>query len=267
MRRLLSNREGLLSGRREHRRRRRASWLDRDLRARRRQLLRARWSDLAVALAAFAVSGALAAWLVHHSPFLVGLVAGVYLGAVAVLLLVLLPIADGSLLARLGRAHEDDVGTDLRRVPGVFAVVSGVSFAYRDVDHVVLGPGGCFAVEVKATFGRRGRLRDLPDLQGKIGQTRDGARQIQRLLASRGVAVSVTPLLILAGSGAPKLTVGEWHDDVLVVTSRGPQAWHPLIAGPEQTLDEATAARAAAALLAYRSGRTEYELTHNSSTE
>jgi hypothetical protein len=220
-----------------------------------------------VGLAALAVSGALVGWLVHHSPFLVGLVAGVYLGAVAVLLLVLLAIADGSLLARLGRAHEDDVGTELLKVPGVFSVVSGVSFAYRDVDHVVLGYGGCFAVEVKATFGRRGRLSDLPDLQGKLGQTRDGARQIQRLLASRGVAVPVTPMLILAGSGAPELTVAERHDDVLVVTSRGPQTWRPLIAGREQTLDEATAARAAAELLAYRSERTEYELTHSSSTE
>src|SRR4051794_33304059 len=95
-----------LSVRRERRRVRRASWLDRGLRTRRRKLLRARWRDLIGGLAAFAVSGALFTALVRHSPFLAGLVAGCYLEAIAVLLPVLLAIADGSLLARLGRAHE-----------------------------------------------------------------------------------------------------------------------------------------------------------------
>lgn len=56
----------------ESRRRRRASWLDRDLRARRRQLLRSRWRELSCALGAFAVSGALVAALVRQWPFLVG---------------------------------------------------------------------------------------------------------------------------------------------------------------------------------------------------
>lgn len=46
--------------------------------------------------------------------------------AVAVLL-VLLAIADGSLLARLGRAHEQDVGTELLKARDVLAVISGVS--------------------------------------------------------------------------------------------------------------------------------------------
>jgi hypothetical protein len=167
--------------------------LDRDLHARRRRLLRARWPDLACAVGAFAVSGALVAVLVRHWPFLVGLVVGTYLGALTVLLLVLLAIADGSLLPRLGRALEADVGKELLKAPGVFAVVSGISFAQRDVDHVVLARGGCFAVEVKATFGRRTSLSGVPDLKGKLAQARDGARQIQLLLDSRGVPLPVSP--------------------------------------------------------------------------
>jgi hypothetical protein len=263
VRRVRNQSQGLLSGWRERRRRRRASWLDRDLRARRRQLLRARWRDLAYGLAAFAVSGALLAAVVRHSPFLVGLIAGGYLGAVAMLLLVLLAIADGSLLARLARAQEDDVGTELLKSPGVLAVISGVSFVHRDVDHIVLARSGCFAVEVKATFGRRDRLSEVPDLPGKLAQTRDGARQIQRLLASRGVPLPVTPMLILVGSGAPELTAAERHDDVLVATLRQNHTWRPLLAGPAHILDEATAERAAAELLAYRSQRTSYELARN----
>jgi ribosomal protein S28E/S33 len=226
-------------------------------------LLQTRWRELVGGLAAFAVSGSLFAALVHHSPFLVGLVVGGYLGAVAVLLLVLLAIADGSLLARLGRAHEDDVGTELLEAPGVFAVISGVSFAHRDVDHVVLTRGGCFAVEVEATFGRRGSLGEVRDLPGKLAQTRDGARQIQRLLASRGVPVKVTPILILVGPGAPELTVAERHDDVLVASLRKGHNWRFLVANSAHTLDDATAERATAELLTYRSQRTDYELARD----
>ncbi|SNR97142.1 Nuclease-related domain-containing protein [Blastococcus mobilis] len=237
--------------------------LDRDLRARRRQLLRTRWRALACALGAFAVSGVLVATLVRHWPFLVGLVVGAYLGAVTVLLLVLLAIADGSLLPRLGRALEDEVGIELHKAPGVSSVVSGVSFAHRDIDHVVLARTGCFAVEVKATFGRRRRLHEVPDLPGKLAQARDGARQIERLLASRGVPLPVTPVLILTSSGTPKMTVAERHDDVLVVALRHGHTWRQQFAGLDPTLDEATAQVAAAALLAYRSQRTDYELARS----
>ncbi len=55
-------------------------------------------------------------------------------------------------------------------------MISGVSFAHRDVDRVVLARAGCFAVQVKATFGRRRRLDQVPDLPGKLAQARDGAR-------------------------------------------------------------------------------------------
>jgi hypothetical protein len=263
VRRIRSHGHRSLAAWRAGRRRRKGSWLDRDLRARRRELLKTRWRDLACGLAAFAVSGALFAALVRHSPFLVGLVVGGYLGAVAVLLLVLLAIADGSLLARLGRAHEDDVGTELLKAPGVLAVISGISFVDRDVDHVVLARGGCFAVEVKATLGRRRHLSEVPDLPGKIAQTRDGAHRIQHLLASRGVPLPVTPLLILAGSGAPVLTATEQREDVHVTALRSTHTWRTLIAGPALLLDEATAERAAAELLAYRSQRTDYELARN----
>ena len=59
------------------------------------------------------------------------------------------------------------------------------------------------------------------------------------------------------------MTAAERHDDVLVTTLRHSRTWRPLIAGPNHALDEATAERAAAELLAYRSERTAYELTHS----
>lgn len=235
--------------------------MDRDLHARRRRLLRTRWPDLARAVGAFALSGVLVVVLVRHWPFLVGLAVGTYFGALTVLLLVLLPIADGSLLPRLGRALEADVGKELLKAPGVFTVISGISFAQRDVDHVVLARGGCFAVEVKATFGRRTSLNGVPDLKGKLAQARDGARQIQLLLDSRGVSLPVRPMLILAGPGAPDLTGIERHDDVLIAPLRNSDAWQPQFTDPDGSLEEGTTRAAAAELLAYRSQRIDYELS------
>ncbi|MBN1096807.1 hypothetical protein JKP76_12650 [Blastococcus sp. TML/C7B] len=161
---------------REARPRRRASWLDRDLRTRRQHLLRARWRELAVTLGAFAVSGALAAFLLRAWSFWSGVAVGTYLGAVTVLVIVMLAIADGSLFPRLGRALEDDAGTALLSTPGVFDVVSGVSFEHVDVDHVVLAPAGCFAVEVKASFSRRGHLDRVLALDDKLAQARATGR-------------------------------------------------------------------------------------------
>jgi len=119
---------------------------------------------------------------------------------------VLLAVADGSLLARMGRSFESHVGEELRAIPGPFDVVSGVSFAHRDVDHVVLATKRCFAVEVKASFGRRTTVDEVPGLAGKVTQARDGAAQVRRLLASRGMLLPVTPVLVLAGPGAPIMT-------------------------------------------------------------
>jgi hypothetical protein len=67
-------------------------------------------------------------------------------------------------------------------------------------------------------------------------------------------------MLILTGPGAPELKVAQRHDDVLIATLRDDHTWQPLLVGPDETLEEATAERAAAELLAYRGQRIEYEL-------
>jgi hypothetical protein len=70
-------------------------------------------------------------------------------------------------------------------------------------------------------------------------------------------------MLVLAGSGAPELTSAEAHGDVLVATLGDSRTWRALIAGPEHTLEEATAERAATELFAYRRQRTDHELAHS----
>ena len=69
-----------------------------------------------------------------------------------------------------------------------------------------------------------------------------------------------------AGSPSPTATSATWCWPAAAASpsrSKPPWDWHPLIAGLEHTLDEATAERAAAELLAYRRQRIDYELARS----
>lgn len=252
-------RHGALESALNRRRHQRVSWLDVDLRSRRRTLLFSRRKDLTVILLALASSAIGFSLVVRHHPLLVGLVLGVYLGAIAVSGVVFLSVVDGSFHPRLGRMVERSIGTDLRRAQGVLGVVSDVSFEHVNVDHVVLTPHSCLAIEVKASFSRRQDLAKVPDLDSKMKQARDGARRVQHLLRSRGVDLPVTPVLLFSGPGAPVMSPVVRRDDVLITSSTDPATWHIGATGAPLDLD--TTRRAADALLAYREQRTAYERT------
>jgi hypothetical protein len=201
---------GLPVNRRRHNR---VSWLDQDLRTRRSKLLRDRWKDLALILLLLALSAAGFVTVVRHSPMLIGLVLGIYLGALAVTGAVFLSVVDGSFHPRLGRLVERSTGMDLRRVPGIYGVISDVSFEHVNVDHVVLSPHGCLAVEVKGCFSGRQELARVPNLAGKVAQARDGAQRVERLLRSRGVVLRVKPVLLFTGPGAPYMPPVVQHSE------------------------------------------------------
>lgn len=73
-------------------------------------------------------------------------------------------------------------------------------------------------MEVKAAFGRRQTPSAVHDL-AKIRQTRNGARLVHHLLASRGVKLAVREVLVLAGPGSPRTEGLDLRDAVLVVAS------------------------------------------------
>lgn len=241
-------------------RRRRASWLDQDLRARRAELVRTRWVELVKILGAFAVTDLALVLGAHGHPVLQAAAVGAYLGAMGVFMAVFLSLADGSLLARLGRMVEDDVGDELRATTGLFGVVSALSFERVDVDHVVLAPTGAYAIEVKTLFGRRETLQATYGLPEKVEQARRGARKVQLLLASGGCPLPVRPVLVLAGPGCPSLDGAVDLDGVLVMAFRDSATWRGDMARPAPTLNLNTARSAARHLLAYQARRTEHQL-------
>jgi hypothetical protein len=200
-------------------------------------------------------------FVARHSPFFLGLVVGLVIGLIGASVLPLLALADGSLLARLGRAMERAVGTELRKLAGVSAVISDVSFEHGNVDHVVLTPAGCFAVEVKSLWTMRRPLTDVKDLGRKIDQARDGARKTHHLLRSRGVELKPTPVLLLTGPGAPDLAGGIEHRGVLIATLRTTEWLRRRLTGQTGSFDQQTATKAALQLRIYREERIRYELT------
>lgn len=133
-----------------------------------------------------------------------------------------LSLLDGTFLVRIGRSVEEQVGDELRRVRGVYGVISGLPFETHDVDHVVLTPNGVYAVEVKYLFGERPRdLQRTHRLVEALRQSLDNAARTRRLLRSRGQTHHVHPLLVLAGPGAPDLD-GQVvdHEGVRIVALR-----------------------------------------------
>lgn len=137
-------------------------------------------------------------------------------------------------------------------------VLSNVPFQQVDVDHVVLTPTGCYAVEVKSLLGHREPLDTTWGLAGKTRQTADGARKIRLLLHSKKIDIPVLPLLVLAGPGAPDLPgTGVDRDGVRIVAYRETSTWLPRIAAQPATpnLDIDTARRAADALQTFTAQR------------
>lgn len=198
---------GELRLRLDRRTERRAAWLDRQLRARRRAVWRTHsrlWVEWA---AGFGLLLASLALLESGHPQARAALLGAVATAAAATLGFGLMLVDGSLLARLGRMAEESVGDELRGAAGVYGVVSNLPFELSDVDHVVLARAGALAVEVKQVHGLR---RDLPQprLAGMLEQTRTGARRAAAVLRQSGVPVEVWPVLVLTGAGAPDLPGG-----------------------------------------------------------
>ncbi|MGO8873433.1 MAG: nuclease-related domain-containing protein [Acidimicrobiales bacterium] len=123
-----------------------------------------------------------------------------------------------------------------RRIQG-WRLINGLYFAgLGDVDHVLIGPGGVFAIESKWT--------NVPwkvEPEGIIGpdksptkQARLGARKVVSALRSvpNPMEFTVTPVVVLWGPGAPEIDGGfSMVDDVLVVEGRSGRAWIRQLSG------------------------------------
>jgi hypothetical protein len=112
-----------------------------------------------------------------------------------------------------GRDAEKWTSKELRKACGPgWHVVDGVSFAFHDVDHVLVGPGGIFAIETKYTDSSV----DLGSRRGQELAKRWAEQAIQGALSIRyclwhETRQPIVPLVIVWGSevsGSPRLVAG-----------------------------------------------------------
>ena len=150
---------------------------------------------------------------------------------------------------RKGILGEQAVAEALGELPTSYWVVHGVATGHGDVDHVVIGPTGVFALETKAWEGAFYRSR------GQLYCNGQSAEHVLR--QARGAAGSVRQLLIEHG-------VEEWVDAV-VVAANATVARSPLrfrqayvvsiddvvdfVTGRRRSLNTSTVLRATAALV------------------
>ena len=93
---------------------------------------------------------------------------------------------------RMGILGEEAVADVLAGLPSSYWVLHGVPTGHGDVDHVVIGPTGVFAIETKAWKGSFYRRRGQLYCNGKpaehvLRQARGAAGQVRQLLLEAGI--------------------------------------------------------------------------------
>lgn len=124
-------------------------------------------------------------------------------------LFALRPLIYATYHLEMGAEAEAWTSKELRKVCGPgWHVVDGISFAFHDVDHVLVGPGGVYAIETKYTDSRV----DLTTRSGAeranwwAAQAIESARSIRLLLPNDFRILDVYPGVLVWGnevSGTP----------------------------------------------------------------
>jgi hypothetical protein len=108
---------------------------------------------------------------------------------------------DGTYHLTMAADAEGWTSKDLRKALGAeWKVVDWISFEYSEADHVVVGPGGVFAIEAKYTDS----IVDLDSARGQrwaqraVDQAIEGARSVSFLLGRHQCRVD--PVVVIWGS-------------------------------------------------------------------
>jgi len=222
-------------------------------------MLRRRWKDFAVLAGLFVLICICMALPSGTSPLWRGYFLGMCTGLVAALVTVLVLLLDGSLLRRIGRGVESDIGDELRTVPGVYGVVSTLLFEGCDVDHVVLTPSGIWVLEVQWSMTPADELDRVWGLPGHLEQTRRAARKVSGLVRSSARDIPVHPVLVLCGPGMPAVDSLTVREGVRVVNSTSRRGWRALLARGAAVWNLDEARQAADVLIRLRDTRIAFE--------
>jgi Nuclease-related domain len=113
---------------------------------------------------------------------------------------------------RRGISGEEAVADALAGLPSSYWVLHGVSTGHGDVDHIVIGPTGVFALETKAWDGKFYRSRGQLYCNGKpaehvLRQARGAAGQVRELLLAAGIDEWVEAVVVAARASVSRSPV------------------------------------------------------------
>jgi hypothetical protein len=110
---------------------------------------------------------------------------------------------DGSFFARAGSWAEEWTSEALRKKAPGFTLIDDLPLDGRNLDHVLVGPGGVFAVETKWKSKWRDRQHELRSLELERGQAAFQAEKLREILECLGHRVRVRPIIVAWGPGIP----------------------------------------------------------------
>jgi hypothetical protein len=132
-----------------------------------------------------------------------------------------------------GAWGEEIVAKELAKLGPAWTVLHGVRIGPKaDVDHLVIGPGGVFSLNTKH-LGFEAKVTVTARQFRVNGYSRDyypkavkeAERVAERLSRSSTDAISVRPVIVVAGMNKANFHVREQPKDVSVVTRRGLRGW------------------------------------------
>jgi hypothetical protein len=183
------------------------------------------------------------------SPFARGLYLGSFSTAVAGLLAFMVVQATGTAPTMMGDEAERWTAQELRKLRGRgWKLINHISLKGWNIDHVLVGPGGAFAIETKWTATSwQGADRD-PRVGKACVQVAGNAHTLSLWLRKVGLG-SVEPVLILWGSGSreqlPTQVVQSGGRDVTVVAGPHFREWMEALGSDRLDADQVQRAWAA----------------------
>jgi hypothetical protein len=198
------------------------------------QYVRANWRMLStIAAAGIALFGATSA--LTPSVFESGFILGAGLAGVAGLIAHWVTRVTGTAPQMMGDLAEQWTASELRRLRRLgWRVVNHFSLRPSDIDHVLIGPGGAFAVETKWSAYPWTVDPPEPRLVRAMQQAEDNARDLSMWAEFKAAGISaVEPVVILWGAGTGLIPPISRFGRVAVGAGPGAGQWRAGLTGDE----------------------------------
>lgn len=203
--------------------RRAGEWARAKARRAQYQFIRRNWRPVTVLAAVTVLPGVAAAALLP--PPVAGFLLGVLLTSVGAAVWFLAVQATGTAPTMAGDTAEQWTAQELRRLHRKgWRLVNRVTLKHRDIDHVLIGPGGAYAIETKWT-ATAWRLDASDDrIRRAAIQASDNGQDLSRWHGFKSLGVSVEPIVFLWGAGladvASEQSVWRLHGVNVVIGAR-----------------------------------------------